>query len=177
MMNREIAKKILLNAKKQGLTVVGIINMENGCCKDKPVVVQRMGGDHPLYACECACGGWCTGSCAHIDEAVNRYRRMVMGEPIYGPYWFLDEGKGYFLRCADETFRPCPICGKREQGVWWNRDWGEDYPPTTLQYSVGCDCGLRLDGTVRVKLDGDGECSVEQAFEAARSAWNRRRRK
>ena len=174
MMSKEVEENIL-KIKRLGLTIVGVIHMENGCCNDKPVVVTRVNRSAPpLYACECACGGWCTGCCEHIDEAVNIYRRMCIGEPVYGPHWQLDKGKGYRLAPADETFCPCPFCGKRGQEVWWNRDWEEPYPPTTLQYLVGCDCGIRLDGTVKTKPGEDGNVSVEQAFVAARHSWNKR---
>ena len=58
---------------------IGIINMENGCCKDRPVVIQKCihSDGSVYYNCHCQCDMWVTSGHETIDEAVAEYADMT----------------------------------------------------------------------------------------------------
>ena len=58
--------------------VTGIVYMDNGCCKDKPVLItvcynKRFG---KVYSCQCACGMWCTTGHPTPVGALRDYQTM-----------------------------------------------------------------------------------------------------
>lgn len=58
-------------------TVVGLIYMKNGCCKDKPVLVTKNSiRGYENYSCQCACGIWSTTGHPTIAGAVKNYQTM-----------------------------------------------------------------------------------------------------
>ena len=60
-------------------TIIGGINMDNGCCKDEPVIITGLINSvdgKAYYSCQCACGGWCTGGHNNISDAVREYELM-----------------------------------------------------------------------------------------------------
>ena len=67
-----------LNVSKH-FTIIGGINMDNGCCKDEPVIITGIINSvdgKAYYSCQCTCGGWCTGGHNNISDAVREYEFM-----------------------------------------------------------------------------------------------------
>lgn len=67
-----------------GYTVIGIVHMKNGCCKDKPVLLTTNICNHWKgginYSCQCFCGGWCTNGHANASGALQEYEIMTARE-------------------------------------------------------------------------------------------------
>ncbi len=60
--------------------VIGIVYTENGCCKDKPVLITKNnyhGGAN--YSCQCICGTWCTTGHPTPTGALKDYQTMSNG--------------------------------------------------------------------------------------------------
>lgn len=67
---------------------IGAAYIENGCCRNRPVLIttnKRPDGS-TSYSCQCACGGWCTTGCDTASEALQHYERMSRGENLYGGF-------------------------------------------------------------------------------------------
>ena len=68
---------ISAEVNRNDYVILGYVAMHNGCCSDKAVVVtMSRETNHPVYSCQCACGGWCTNGFENISEAVADYERM-----------------------------------------------------------------------------------------------------
>ncbi len=61
-------------------TVIGIMNLENGCCLSRPVLLTfNKTNAYPSginYSCQCACGRWCTTGHETPGEAIDDYIDM-----------------------------------------------------------------------------------------------------
>lgn len=68
-----------------GLAVIGVVNIKNGCCNDRPVLITanhtHNGGIN--YACQCSCGCWCTTGHRTVSDAVKDYEHMNEGRRDY----------------------------------------------------------------------------------------------
>ena len=67
--------KINYDNVSPGLSVIGVINMLNKCCEDRPVLITKTNGIN-VYSCQCACGGWCSDGFKTISGAIADYERM-----------------------------------------------------------------------------------------------------
>jgi hypothetical protein len=69
-------------------SVAGIIYMENGCCKDKPVLItENRFNDGINFSCQCACVRWCTTGHPTVAGAVKDYQTMSNnGIPLEDDY-------------------------------------------------------------------------------------------
>ena len=75
----------------QYLTLLGIMKIENGCCKDEPVLVTaclRPNDKKVIYSLQCACGMWCTNGFENLSDAINDWLRMSKK-----PFWREEDGK------------------------------------------------------------------------------------
>lgn len=58
-------------------TVVGIVAMNNGCCKDQPVLITANDfNGNTNYSCQCGCGMWCTTGHPTPVGALRDYQTM-----------------------------------------------------------------------------------------------------
>lgn len=69
--------------------VLGIVHMQNGCCKDQPVLITA--NHHPSlginYSCQCGCGTWCTTGHPTPVGALRDYQTMSNNdEPLQDDY-------------------------------------------------------------------------------------------
>jgi len=70
-------------------TVVGIVHMENGCCKDQPVLITAniLPNNETNYSCQCGCGMWCTTGHPTPVGALRDYQTMSNGNvPLEDDY-------------------------------------------------------------------------------------------
>lgn len=58
--------------------VMGIVNDNNGCCEDRPILITgNKIHNHINYSCQCACGMWCTSGHRTASEALREYEVMT----------------------------------------------------------------------------------------------------
>ena len=63
------------NVSHQMFEVVGAVNIENKCCKNKPVIITKTRGVN-VFSCQCECGGWCTSGFESIEAAITAWKQM-----------------------------------------------------------------------------------------------------
>ncbi len=72
------------NVNTAHYTVIGIVNMRNGCCNDQPILLTSnrcdQWKDGINYSCQCGCGGWCTNGHSTASAALMEYERMTERE-------------------------------------------------------------------------------------------------
>lgn len=62
------------------MTAIGIVSIENGCCKDRSVAITKnwIGPEKRWnYSCQCACGMWCTSGHRTAGAALSEYEEMI----------------------------------------------------------------------------------------------------
>lgn len=55
--------------------VVGVVKLENRCCKDEPVLITKTRCSE-VYSCQCNCGGWCTTGYPTMEEAIAGWKEL-----------------------------------------------------------------------------------------------------
>ena len=78
-------------------TPIAIACIDNGCCKDQPVIItaNKRSDGSINYSAQCACGMWCTTGVNTASEALQRYERMTAGENLYQGKLYGREPRSY----------------------------------------------------------------------------------
>ena len=63
------------NVKHEYYEVVGVLSIDNKCCKDKHVIVTKSRGIE-VYSCQCECGFWCTTGAKTIEGAITEWKKL-----------------------------------------------------------------------------------------------------
>jgi hypothetical protein len=65
----------------KAFTLVKLLNIKNGCCPGRPVVLVR--SCNGFFSTQCACGLWCSNGHEEAETAIEEYERMNKGLGLF----------------------------------------------------------------------------------------------